>query len=308
MEQEPYPLVILGGGPAGLTAAIYGMRAGLTCLVIEKAVAGGAVFLTDKIENYPGFPGGILGPELSQRMEEQAKSLGAEFLQDEVTRVELEGNLKLVKLAGGKTVKSRALVVASGCQPNKLGIPGEDKFYGRGVSYCAACDGAFFRGAEVAVIGGGDSAVQEALLLSKLAKHVHLIHRRDQLRAIQVLEDAARQAKNISFIWDTLAQEVEGEDQVKAVKLLHKHTGRKRSLPVEGVFIYVGVKPITGFIRHLVEMTPEGYIQAGEDCKTSVPGIFAAGDVRKKPTRQIASAVGDGCNALKAVEDYLLGL
>src|SRR4030042_836623 len=153
MEQEPSPLVIVGGGPPGLTAAIYAMRAGLTCLVIEKAVAGGAVFLTDKIENYPGFPGGILGPELSQRMEEQAKSLGAEFLQDEVTRVELEGNLKLGNLAGGKTVTSRALVVASGCQPNRLGIPGEDKFYGRGGSYCAACDGAFFRGGEVAVIG-----------------------------------------------------------------------------------------------------------------------------------------------------------
>ena len=308
MEKEQYPLVILGGGPAGLTAAIYGMRAGLTCLVIEKAVAGGAMFLTDKIENYPGFPAGILGPELSQRMEEQARSLGAEFLQDEVTTVELEGSLKLVKLAGGKTVKGQALVVATGCEPNKLGIPGENKFYGRGVSYCATCDGAFFRGSEVAVIGGGDSAVQEALLLSKLTKHVHLIHRRDQLRAIQALQDSAQQAGNISFIWDTLAQEVEGEDQVRAVKLLHKHTGQKRSLPVEGVFIYVGVKPITGFIQHLVEMTPEGYIQAGEDCKTSVPGIFAAGDVRKKPTRQIASAVGDGCNALKAVEDYLLGI
>ena len=308
MEKKEYPLIVIGGGPGGLTAAIYALRGGLPCLVIEKAVAGGAMFLTELIENFPGFPGGIQGPELSQRMEQQAKSLGAEFHQDEVDTVELEGNLKVVKLASGEVVKGRALIVATGCSPNKLGIPGEDKFYGRGVSYCATCDGAFFKGAEVAVIGGGDAAVQEALMLAKMTRHVHIIHRRDQLRAIEALQDAAKEAGNISFHWNSVAEAVEGENQVVSLKILHKHSGEKRSLPVEGVFIYVGITPITGFIKHLVEMTPDGYIKAGEDTKTSVPGIFAVGDVRKKPTRQIASAVGDGCNAVKAVEDYLLGI
>jgi len=308
MEKQEYPLVIIGAGPAGLTAAIYAMRAGLPCLVLEKAAAGGAMFLTDKIENYPGFPAGVPGPELSRRMEEQARSLGAEFHQDEVERVELEDRTKVVKLASGEFVKSRALIVATGCSPNKLGIPGEDKFYGRGVSYCATCDGAFFKGAEVAVIGGGDAAVQEAIMLAKLTGGVHVIHRRDQLRAVQALQDAARQTPNISFIWNSVAEEVEGDHQVMALKIRHQPTGQKRSLPVEGVFIYVGMKPITDFVRGLVEMTGDGYLKAGEDTRTSVPGIFAAGDVRKKPTRQIASAVGDGCNAVKAVEDYLLGL
>ncbi len=305
MTKSSYPLVIIGGGPAGLTAAIYATRAAIDCLVIERGMAGGMMFNTHRIENYPGFPQGVEGPELSRLMEEQAKILGTEFLQKEVSSIEINGQKKIVHL-GEQAIECKALIVATGCYPNTLGIPGESQMMGRGVSYCATCDGNFFRGVPVAVIGGGDSAVQEAILLAHLCKEVHVIHRRDQLRAVPALQEAAEKLDNIHFVWDTVAEEVLGENGVSGLKLRNKKTNAISELEVEGVFIYVGIKPITDFMGDLLEKTPDNYIKAGEDTCTNIPGIFVAGDVRKKPTRQIASAIGDGCSAVKAVEDYLI--
>ncbi len=300
-----YNVVIIGGGPAGLTAGIYARRAGLDCAVIERGVPGGNMFMADRIENYPGFPEGVSGPDLSRRMEEQAKTLGVEFIQTSVDKISLKDNFKVIVTDQGP-VEAVAVIVATGCQYRQLGIPGEGKFLGSGVSYCATCDGNFFRGAEVAVIGGGDSAVQEAVYLSKLASRVYIIHRRDQLRACKALQDAAFRTGNIQVVWDTVAEAIEGENKVEKLKLLNKKTQKTSDLAVEGVFIYVGVKPNVDFLNGLVELTEEGYIKAGEDTRTSVPGIFAAGDVRKKPNRQISTAVGDGCHAVTAVEEYML--
>jgi thioredoxin reductase (NADPH) len=305
-DNERYEVVIIGAGPAGLTASIYARRAGLSCLVIEQAAVGGNMFVGDRIENYPGFPEGISGSELSQRMEAQARKLGVEFIQTTVNGLSIRDKVKEVNTDKG-SLEAQAVIVATGCQYKKLGIPGEGRLLGRGVSYCATCDGNFFRNQTVAVIGGGDAAVQEALYLSKLASKVYIIHRRDQLRAVKALQEMAFQTPNIQMVWDTVAEAIEGEEQVDKLKLLNKKTGERSELKVEGVFIYVGIKPNIEFLKGMVvELTEDGYIRAGEDTRTSVPGIFAAGDVRKKPTRQIASAVGDGCNALTAAEEYLL--
>jgi thioredoxin reductase (NADPH) len=305
-EERRVPLVIIGGGPAGLTAAIYAVRAGIEAELFERGVAGGQMFGTYKIENYPGFPEGISGPELSDRMRDQALKLGAKIEQAEISTVELRGEDKVVKFGDGRVVLCDALIVATGSRPNELGVPGEKELWGRGVSYCATCDGNFFRGQKVAVVGGGDSAVQEAHMLSHLCSEVTIIHRRDRFRAQDAVSRSALGRANIKVIWDTVVDKVEGVQGVEALKLRNVRGGELSRLPVEGVFIYVGVTPITGFVKGVVELTPEGYILAGEDTKTSVPGIFAAGDCRIKPARQIVTAVADGANAVKAVELYLI--
>ncbi len=305
VDNKRYQVIIIGAGPAGLTASIYARRAGLSCLVIERGVAGGNMFVGGWIENYPGFPEGISGSELSQRMDDQAKRLGVEFIQTTVNGLGIKDKVKEVNTDKG-AIEASAVIVATGCQYRKLGVPGEGRLIGGGVSYCATCDGNFFRNQRVAVIGGGNAAVQSALYLGKLASEVYIIHRRDQLRAVKALQEMAFKSPNIHMVWDTVAEAIEGQKQVEKLKLLNKKTGEPSELAVEGVFIYVGIKPNIEFLKGLLDLTEDGYIRAGEDTRTSVPGVFAAGDVRGKPALQIVTAVGDGCSAAGAVEEYLL--
>ncbi len=307
MDQTRHvPVLIAGGGPAGLTAAIYAMRSGMECQVVERAAPGGQVFIADRIENYPGFPEPISGPELSDRMKQQAERLGARIVQDEVKNVEFEGETKRVALARGGQLTCDALVVASGSRPKELGLPGEKKLWGRGVSYCATCDANFYRGQKVAVVGGGDSACQEGTMLSHVTGKVYVIHRRAQFRAQQYLAQCALAEPNIEVLWDTVVESINGSDQLDSLTIKDVKTGETRELDVQGLFIYVGMHPLTEFLQGVVELTEEGYVKAGEDTKTSVPGIFAAGDVRHKPLRQIATAVADGANAVRSIEVYFI--
>ncbi len=300
------PVVIIGGGPAGLAAAIYAVRSGIDARVIEKAAPGGQIFITDRIENYPGFPEGITGPELADRMRDQAKRLGADIVQDEVTSVDLSGDTKKVSLSMNEDLTCDALVIATGSRPNQLGVPGERRLWGRGVSYCATCDGHFFKGERMAVVGGGDSAVQEAAMLANLAEEVYIIHRRDQFRAQDYLSQCAIGKSNIKVLWNTVVEEIGGEQDVKSLLLKNTESGETWSLDVAGVFIYVGVLPATEFLNGAVALTEDGYIKAAEDGATSVPAVFAAGDVRDKPARQIATAVGDAANTIKSIEIYFI--
>jgi len=289
-----------------LTAAIYAVRAGIDGELFERGIAGGQMFTADRIENYPGFPEGLGGPELSDRMRDQALKLGVRITHAESEAVEVRGEMKAVRFAGGETVICDALIVAVGSRSKKLGVPGETKFSGRGVSYCATCDGNFFRGKKLAVVGGGDSAVQEAHMLSHLASEVSVIHRRDKFRAQEALSRCALGRPNIKVIWDTVVERIEGTRGVEALQIRNVKNGEVSQVPVDGVFIYVGVIPMTEFMNGLVDLTEEGYIKAGEDTRTSVPGIFAAGDCREKPVHQSVTAVSDGANAAKSVESYLI--
>lgn len=301
-ELQHIPVVIMGGGPAGLTAAIYAVRAGMTVRLIERGAPGGQMFMIDKIENYPGFPEGVSGPDLSDRMRDQALKLGADLAQDEILKIELDGIRKKLTLSSGAALTCDALIVSTGSRPRPLNVPGERDLVGRGVSYCAVCDGNFFRGQRVAVVGGGNSALQEAAMLAHLASSVTVIHRRDKFRAEEYLCACALGEPCVSALYDTVVERIAGTDAVEALELKNVKTGEKSSLPVDGVFIYVGVDPITEMVKGLVTLTPEGYIDAGEDTRTNVFGIYAAGDCRKKPVWQIATAVADGVNAVRAVE------
>lgn len=300
-----YDVIIIGGGPAGLTAGIYCARARFRTLMIEKMVPGGQVMTAFMIENYPGFPDGIQGPDLMEKFSQQAKRFGLETESGSVERITVEGDIKIVHLED-RTLKCRAVIIATGAAPIKLNIPGEDLYTGRGVSYCATCDGAFFRNQEVAVIGGGNSALSEAFFLTRFASRVYIIHRRDKLRADAIVQEEARENPKISFIWDTVVDAVEGDDSgMTRLKLRNVKSGATSELPGQGVFIYVGMHPNTEFLKGLIELTPDGYINADEEGKTTVPGIFAVGDVRKKELRQIATAVGDGAAVSFTVEKYL---
>lgn len=300
-----YDVIIIGGGPAGLTAGIYCARARFKTLVIEKLVPGGQVMTAFMIENYPGFPEGIQGPDLMEKFIEQGKRFGLETDSGTVEKIEVEGDIKHIHLED-RIIKCKALIIASGAAPVKLNIPGEELYTGRGVSYCATCDGAFFRNQEVAVIGGGNSALSEAFFLTRFASKVHIIHRRDKLRADAIVQEEAHANPKISFIWDTVVDAIEGDDSgMKKLKLRNIKNGGTSELPAQGVFVYVGMHPNTEFLKGTVDLTPGGYVVADEEGKTSTPGIFAAGDVRKKELRQIATAVGDGAAVSFAVEKYL---
>ncbi len=301
-------LVIIGGGPAGLTSGIYACRARLRTLLLEKVSPGGQVLVTDFVENYPGFPEGLAGYELIDKMVAQAKRFDLKIENGEVTSIspQEEQGLIQVQLAGDRVLTPKAVIVATGASPNKLGVPGEQEFTGRGVSYCATCDGPFFRDQEVAVVGGGDSAVQEALFLTKIVKKVYLIHRRDELRAIKLLQEKALAEPKIEPVWNTVVEAIEGKDQVEALSLLNRKTGERSKLPVQGVFIFVGIRPNTSFVKEVVDTDERGFILTDEWMQTSVQGIFAAGDCRSKPLRQISTAVGDGATAAFGVE-HLLG-
>ena len=301
-----YDLIIIGSGPAGLAAAVYSQRAKLDTLVVEKAmVSGGQVLTTYEVDNYPGLPG-IGGYDLGLKFREHADRLGARFVEDEVLKIE-DGGRGAVKsvVCQGNTYEARALILATGAVHRKLGVPGEEELAGAGVSYCATCDGAFFRNKVTAVIGGGDVAVEDAIFLARMCSKVYLIHRRNELRAAKSLQENLLSLDNVEVIWDTVADSINGDGMVKSLSLTNVKDGQKRELEVQGVFIAVGISPESRAFEGLVDMD-HGYIRAGEDAATSAPGIFAAGDVRTKPLRQIITAVADGANAITSVERYLV--
>ncbi len=298
-------MIIIGSGPAGLSAAIYGQRAKFSLLLTEKQpMSGGQVINTYDVDNYPGLPG-ISGFDLAMKFREHADALGTTFLQEEVQSVQLSGKEKQVVTANG-TYTAKTVILATGAVHRKLGVPGEHELRGVGVSYCATCDGAFFRGKDVAVVGGGDVALEDALFLARGSRRVYLIHRRDALRGAKVLQEKIFSTENIEVLWDTVTERIEGGDQVEAVSVLNRKTQEKKKIPVSGVFIAVGIEPDSGLFRGQVSMDENGYILAGEDCRTSVEGVFAAGDVRTKQLRQIVTAAADGANAVISAERYLM--
>ncbi|BCV23104.1 thioredoxin-disulfide reductase [Moorella sp. Hama-1] len=302
-----YDLMIIGGGPAGLTAALYGARGGLNTILLEMGAPGGQAGQTDRIENYPGFPEGISGIDLAMKFAEQAQHFGARVEMTTVRQVDFSGKEKKAITSNGEYA-ARAAIIASGAHPRPLGVPGEAEFRGRGVSYCATCDGAFFRDKKVAVVGGGDSAVEEAMFLTRFASQVTIIHRRDALRATRVIQDRARDNPKISFEWNTVVTAVRGKDKVTSLALKDVKSGATREEPFDGVFIFIGLEPNTGFLGNALTLDQGGYIVTREDLATSVPGVFAAGDVRAKNFRQVSTAVGDGAVAAMAAERYLAGL
>ena len=305
MTQVDYDLIIIGGGPAGLTAGLYASRAKLNTLLLEKITPGGQILVTDWVENYPGFPEGISGADLVTKMADQAKKFGMAIESGEVISVDFSKPIKSVKLAD-KTLTCRAVIITSGASPKKLGIPGEDIFYGKGVSFCATCDGPFYKDRVVAAVGGGDTAVQESVYLTKFAKKVYLIHRRDQLRAEAILQDRAIKNDKIEIVWDSVVTDIIGGlTNVEKIKIKNVKSGDIKELMVDGCFIWVGIEPNTQFLGDAVKMNEWGFIEVDDHMATSVPGVFAAGDVRITPLRQVVTAVGDAAIAAFSAQHYI---
>ena len=304
MKGVDYELVIIGGGPAGLTAGLSAARAGLNAVLIEKIVPGGQVIVSDWIENYPGFPEGLSGPDLVQKITEQVKRFDLNIESNEVVSVDLSEPSKKITL-NDRTITTHTIIIATGAFPKKLGVPGEDTFYGKGISSCATCDGPFFKDLIVAAVGGGDTAVQESLFLTKFAKKVYLIHRRDRLRAAAILQKRALSNEKIEIIWDSVLTDISGLTNVENITVQNVKTGGKIRLSVDGCFIWVGTIPNTKFLADSVKLDEYGFIVADLNMETSVPGVFAVGDVRNTPLRQIATAVGDGAIAAISAENYI---
>lgn len=299
-----YDIIIIGSGPAGLSAAIYAQRACLDTIVIEKnGISGGQVLNTWEVDNYPGFPG-VTGFELSRQFREHANKLGARVVQDEVVQVELSGNVKKV-VCEEETYEARCVILASGAHHRTLEVPGEEELRGAGVSYCATCDGAFFRGRTVAVVGGGDAALEDAIFLARMCEKVYIVHRRDKLRGAKRLQERLQALENIEFVWNSETVAIEGNAQVEALRLRQTKTGEERRLDVDGVFIAVGIAPESELYAGQLELDEQGYIRADESGQTSVPGVFAAGDVRTKALRQILTAASNGANCVASAERYL---
>jgi len=304
---EQYEAIVIGGGPAGLTAGLYLMRGGIKTVLLEKVLPGGAPLNTGRVENYPGFPEGISGRELMERFTAHAKAFNLPVREfSEVQNVSLDRTRFTVTVNDG-TFDAAGVIVASGTEPAKMGIPGESELIGRGISYCATCDGMFFKDLEVAVIGGGDSAIEEALSLANIVGKVYVIHRRDSLRAQKILQERAFQNPKMEFLWNRRPVEIAGKNQVERLIIEDTKTGRREDLPVSGVFVYVGYRPDTAFLGDLVERDPAGFIITDEGLGTKTPGLYAAGDIRKKTLRQISTAVGDGAQAAVSLERYVLG-
>ena len=303
-KKEVYEVIIIGGGPGGLTAGLYTSRARLGTLLIEKGLFGGQMPTTELIENYPGFPQGVNGDELSRLMEEQAKKFGMETVADEVVKVSLEGNMKVIQTYES-TYRCGALIIGTGAEYRKLGVPGENEFAGKGVSYCATCDGAFFRDGRIVVVGGGDSALTEALFLTKFARELTIIHRRDALRGTKIYQERVLAHPKIKFLWNSIIQEIRGDSMVRSIIVKDVKTEEIKEVETEGAFLFIGMEPRTRFLTGIVEMDGGGYLLTNEDCETSARGIFAVGDCRKKLSRQIATAVGDGATAAFAAEKFL---
>lgn len=303
-EEKIYDVIIIGAGPAGMTAAVYASRANMSTLMIERGVPGGQMTNTEEIENYPGYDS-ILGPELSNKMFEHAKKFGAEYAYGDIKQI-IDGEEYKTVDAGTKQFKARSIIIATGAQFKKLGVPGESEFGGRGVSYCAVCDGAFFKGRELVVVGGGDSAVEEGVYLTRFASKVTIVHRRDKLRAQKILQQRAFENEKIDFIWNHTVKEIHGKDgKVNAVILVNTVTGEEKEFKTDGVFVYIGMVPLTKPFENLNITNEAGYIVTNELMETSVPGVFAAGDVREKNLRQIVTATGDGSIAAQSAQRYV---
>lgn len=299
-----YDMIIVGGGPGGYTAALYAARAGLNVMLIERLSAGGQMNLTGQIDNYPGFPEGVDGFQLSYNMQQQAERFGAKTKYAEVLKLELEGELKSVQTNEG-IYKAKTVVISTGANPRQLGVERENEMIGRGVGYCAHCDGMFYRGKSVVVVGGGNSAVAEALYLSRIAKEVILVHRRDTLRATQIYHKPLQEASNIRFVWNSEVVELLGEDVLSGVKVKNLKNGEVEQLDVQGLFVSIGRKPATDLVKEQLTLDDAGYIMAGEKTETNLPGVYAVGDVRVKELRQIVTAVADGAMAAHMAEQYL---
>lgn len=302
-EKKVYDMIILGAGPAGLTAAIYGGRANLDVLVLEHMISGGEIANSERLDNYPGFPEGISGVEFGQLLEKQAARFGAEIIPASIEEADILGEIKKVTSSMGNFY-GRTIVVATGTSPRLLGVPGEDAFRGRGLSFCATCDGPFFRDGRIAVIGGGDSAVKEALYLTRFAEKIFLIHRRDKLRAVPFLQKQILSHPKVEVLWDTVVKSFDGGQQLEEITIENLKDSSTASLPVDGAFLYVGRVPNTGFLKG-VEMDSQGYIITSEEMETSVPGVFAAGDVRRKFLRQVVTAAADGAIAAMMAVRFL---
>ena len=304
-EEIIYDAIIIGGGPAGLTAGIYLSRARMNTLLIEKALPGGQAILTEIIENYPGFPHGIAGPELMQKMEEQAVRFGLKIEYGEVEEVKIkEDKVKIVKI-NNKEYRTMTIILASGAEASKLGAPGEEKLRGRGVSYCATCDAPFFKDQKIVVVGGGDMAIEEALYLTKFVREVTIVHRRDRLRATKILQERVFANKKINFTWDSVVTKILGSGKVEGILIKNKKTGEEKEISCQGVFVFVGNVPNSKLLNELIKLDKRGYILTDDNMMTSQEGIYACGDVRKKLLRQVVTACGEGATAAFAAQKYI---
>ncbi len=298
-----YDLVIIGAGPAGLTAGLYAARARMNVLLLEKAVPGGQIIITDWIENYPGYPEGISGYDLAENMKLQAEGLGLKIKTAEVHSLDLSKETKEIHLKD-KTITTKSIIIASGASPRRLGI-GEGKYLGKGVSFCATCDGPFFKDKTVVAVGGGDTAVQESIFLTKFAKKVYLVHRRDELRAEKILQERAFENDKIEFVWDSIATGIEGFFGVEGINVKNVQTNEETTIKADGCFIWVGIIPNNEFLNDELELDDFGFIITDQKMETSIPGVFAVGDVRDTPLRQVATAVGDGAIAAVCAEHFI---
>jgi thioredoxin reductase (NADPH) len=307
MDAEVRDVIIIGSGPAGYTAAVYAARANLRPVIFEGSVtAGGALMNTTEVENYPGFPDAVMGPDLMDAMRAQAERFGAELIRDDVTQVSLNGPVKTVTDGEGKTWSARAVILAMGSAYKEMGVPDEKRLAGHGVSWCATCDGFFFRDQDIAVIGGGDSAVEEATFLTKFARSVTIVHRRDELRASKIMVERAMANKKIRFAWNSTVEAIHGQDKVSGVTLGDRTTGVTRLLPVTGVFVAIGHDPRNELVKGVVDLDEEGYVRVqGRGTATNVAGVFAAGDLVDHTYRQAVTAAGSGCAAALDAERYL---
>lgn len=305
-NNEMYDVIIAGSGPAGLTAAIYCARSNLKTLVIAGVEPGGQLIWTTEVEDYPGFPDGILGPDLMNLFRKQAERLGAEFTEGNITKTHLKQSPFKIEVES-KVFTSKALIVATGASAKWLGLESEQRLRGRGVSACAVCDGAFFKGKNLAVVGGGDTALREALFLTKFAPKVYIVHRRGELRAFKVLQERAKTNDQIEFVWDSTVEEVLGQNKVEGVKVKNLKSGKTTTLPVEGLFVAIGHRPNTDFLEGQLDLDEKGYIVLKDDFKTSAKGVYAAGDVHDWRYQQAVTAAGAGCMAALEVEEFLAG-
>jgi thioredoxin reductase (NADPH) len=301
---DEYDVVILGAGPAGLTASIYTSRAKLKTLLIEKEALGGEVASTDFVENYPGFPEGINGGELADRMLEQAERFGTQVIYKDIESLDLTSPQKIIKF-DSKTIKAKSVIIASGTSPKDLNIPGEKKFKGRGVSYCATCDGPFFNGKNVAIIGCGNSGLQEGLFMLKFVKSLTMVEFLPTIQAEKILQDRMKTHKNIEWYLNHQITSINGEDFVSSITIKNRETQKEKEIPVQGVFVYVGLTPNTKYLGDQIKLNKWGYILSDERMKTSIPGVFAAGDIRDKDIRQVATAVGDGAVAASSAQHFI---
>ncbi|MDD4309594.1 MAG: thioredoxin-disulfide reductase [Candidatus Cloacimonetes bacterium] len=300
-----YDIIIIGAGPAGLSAAIYSARGGLKTAIFEKGMIGGQINVTDEVENYPGFEEPLSGFDLTDKMHKQAQRFGADFIDEEITAMGLEGLCKIVETTENK-YRAKSVIICTGAHPRRLNVPGEEQFTGRGVSYCATCDGALYRDKTVAVVGGGDSAIEEGLFLTRFAKKVYVIHRRDSLRAQKIIQDRAYKNPKMEFIWDSVVQEIRGETKVQDLEIYNRKTNQITHIPMDGVFIYVGILPNNELLESRIELDSSGFVLTDEYMHTNVPGIYAAGDIRHTVLRQVVTATSDGAIAAWSAEKWII--